>query len=135
MPKITKKRKIKHLSLKALHKRAWKLQSEYIRRISGRCFTCGVKKPWKELDLGHYIHLNALDFDIINLAAQCTYCNRWKHGNSGIFAERLIAEYGEQAIAELRVRSQQVKKFTIGDLQTIIAIYQQKLAVLQKAEN
>ena len=126
-------KKIKHISLKALHKKAWDLQSKYLRSCNADeygfifCFTCGKKDYWQNMDLGHYIHKNCLDFDTVNLKPQCTFCNRFKHGNLGIYAERLIAEYGEQAIAELRVRSQQIRKFTVSELEELIVNYKLNL--------
>ncbi len=119
-----KKKKIKHISLKSLIKRAWKLQSEYIRRIeNGICFCCGIRKPWKQMDTGHYIHKDCLDFDLVNLHCQCSRCNRFLHGNLGVYAERLISEYGEEAIIALRQRANQVKKFTISELKDLINKY------------
>ena len=129
----TGKKKVKHLSTKSLKKKAWELQSEYIRRLStGKCFTCGDTRNWKEQQAGHYIHKDCLDFDPINIHCQCVRCNKWLSGNSGVYAERLIAEYGEQSIAELRVRSQQIKKFTIFELEELIKTYKQKLEVLNE---
>ncbi len=125
--------KIKHLSLKSLRKRTWKLESEYVRCYEqGICFTCGRKKPWKEQDLGHYIHRDCLDFDEINNHCQCTYCNRFLHGNLGVYAECLIAEYGEEAIIRLRQRANQVKKFTVTELENLILDYKQKIKELGK---
>ena len=131
--KRKKVRKIKHISLKALHKKAWRLQSEYIRRFEkGICFTCGVRKNWKEMDLSHYIHKNSLDFDIVNLHSCCARCNRFLHGNLGVYAERLIAEYGEDAVIALRQRANQVRKFTIFELEKIIDNYKQKIKELEE---
>lgn len=135
-----KTKKVKHISLKSLHKKAWKLISEYVRRQGEDdeglvfCFTCGKKDHWKNMDCGHYIHKNCLDYDLLNLKTQCTFCNRYKHGNSGVYAERLIAEYGEQAVQELRVRSQQVKKFSVGELEELILTYKQKLNNLAEGD-
>ncbi len=121
-------KKIKHISLKSLRKKAWKLQSEYIRKNANYiCFTCGAKLTKATSQAGHYIHKDCLDFDPININCQCVRCNKWLSGNSGVYAERLIAEYGEQTIAELRVRSEQVKKFTIIELEELIAKYKQLL--------
>ena len=120
--------KIKHPSTKVLHKKAWKLQSEYIRRLAdGICFTCGDKRNWKEQQAGHYIHKDCLDFDILNINCQCVRCNKWLHGNSGVYAERLIAEYGEGAVNELRVRAEKIKKFTVEELEKIISVYSSRL--------
>ena len=117
-------KKIKHISLKSLKQRAWKLQSEYVRKIENYiCFTCGKQLTKQTSDCSHYIHKACLDFDLINLHCCCTRCNRFLHGNLGVYAECLIAEYGEEAIAELRQRANQVKKFTIIELQDLIAKY------------
>ena len=113
--------RIKHISLKSLHKKAWILQSEYIRRFEkGICYTCGVHKNWKEQQAGHYIHKDCLDFTLMNIHCQCVRCNKWLSGNSGIYAERMIAEYGERAVAELRMLAGKPKKFTIFELEEII---------------
>ena len=125
------KKKVKHISLKTLHKKAWKLQSEYIRKLEkGICFTCGVRHHWKEQQAGHYIHGNNMDFDPINIHCQCIRCNKWLSGNSGVYAERMIAEFGEQAIAELRERSKKEHKFNIFELEEIISKYTQLLKEL-----
>jgi hypothetical protein len=119
---------VKKTSLKSLHKKAWDLQSEYIRRVErGICFTCGVHKSWKEQQAGHYIHKDCLDFDEINIHCQCVRCNKYLSGNSGIYAERLISEYGEQAVIDLRRRSQVVKKFTYQELEDLIKKYRELL--------
>ena len=133
MKKPTKCKKIKHISLKTLRKKVWSLQSEYIRRSErGICFTCGIKKPWKEQDAGHYIHKDCLDFDSINIHCQCVRCNKWLRGNLGVYAERLIAEYGEEAIIALRQRANQIKKFTVTELKELIENYKQKLNDLKE---
>jgi hypothetical protein len=127
-----KKRKVKYISLKSLRKKAWDLQSEYIRRSEkGICFTCGKKRYWKQQQAGHYIHKDCLDFDPINIHCQCVRCNCWWNGNLGIYSERLIAEYGEEAIAELRQRARIPRKFNVFELQELILTYKQKLKALK----
>ncbi len=89
-----------------------------------------LKKNWKEQNAGHYIHKDCLDFDIINIHCQCVYCNKFLSGNLGIYAERLIAEYGEEAIVELRQRANQIKKFTISELKDLINKYTTRLKLM-----
>ena len=61
---------------KLIHKRVWKLMSEYIRSKDADqygfnyCYTCGAKKHWREFHCGHYKH-DRLDFDERNLKQQC----------------------------------------------------------------
>lgn len=128
------KKKIKHISLKSLRKQAWKLQSEWIRRSEkGICFTCGVHQNWKEMETGHYIHKNCLDFVLMNLHCQCTRCNRFLHGNLGVYAERMIAEFGENAVAELRTLAGKEKKYNIFELEGLISCYKQRLKEMDSA--
>jgi hypothetical protein len=125
-------KKVKHKSTKALKKKAWELQSEYVRRYEkGVCYTCGNKRSWKEQQAGHYIHKDCLDFDSMNIHCQCVRCNKWLSGNSGAYAERLIAEYGAEAVAELREKSRRIKKFTVEDLEAFIIINKARLNVLE----
>jgi hypothetical protein len=121
-------------TLKSLRKKAWKLHSELVRRYEkGICYTCGIKKPWKQQNAGHYIHKDCLDFDSVNIHCQCVRCNKWLNGNSGIYAERLIAEYGENTIIELRQRSNQVRKFGYQEMEDLIIKYQAQLKTLNNS--
>lgn len=118
-------KKIKHKSTKTLHKKAWVLMSKFVRqRDKGICITCGIMKPWKEQQAGHYIH-NKLDFDFTNINCQCVRCNKWLHGNTGVYAEVLIKRHGIKKIDALRKKSEKVKKYSIGELEQIINELQQ----------
>jgi hypothetical protein len=132
MRKSTKqslKKKPKHISLKSLRKKSWGLISLYVRKFAADkngivlCYTCGKPHFWTDMDCGHYIHGDCLDFELNNLRPQCNYCNRRLHGNSGIFAEKLIKEIGQEQVFLLREKSRQVKKFTILELEEIIKTY------------
>lgn len=106
------------LSIK--RKKVWKLMSEYVRRSeNGVCFTCGIKKDWREMDAGHFIHKDCLDYDFVNIHCQCSRCNRFMHGNLGEYAIRLINKYGKKRIEKLRMKGNQIKKFTIKELDDI----------------
>lgn len=125
---MKKRKKVKHISLKLLRKKAWNLESEYVRRSEkGICYTCGRHNRWQDTNCGHYIHGNWMDFILMNLHCQCVSCNHYKSGNSALYAERMIAEYGEQAVAELRIFSQKKenkdKKYNIFELEEIINKY------------
>jgi hypothetical protein len=131
--KPKQKKKIKHISLKILRKKAWALQSEYVRRSEkGICYTCGSHNEWKSTQCGHYIHGNWMDFIIMNLHCQCIGCNHFKSGNEGKYAERLIADFGIDAVLELRRFSEQKenkdKKYNIFELEEIINKYTKLLA-------
>ena len=110
--------------LKSLRKKAWKEESEAIRKEEGRCYTCGVVKNWKELQLGHFRHGNNMDFERKNVHAQCRRCNLFLSGNLGVYAEKLEAQYGHGIIQELNKKADQIKIFKQKDYEAIIKLYE-----------
>ena len=130
---IMGKNYMKTKSTKSLRNKLWKLVSEYVRRKDCDengytvCYTCGNRKHWKELDCGHYIHKDCLDFEVNNLHPQCTVCNRHWHGRLDVYGENLRKEIGEEEISLMRRRSKQVKKFAIQELEEMIETYKQTL--------
>lgn len=83
------------------------------------------------MDAGHYIH-GRLDFDEDNIHAQCTHCNRYLHGNLGIYAEKLIALYGKDRVEKLRRRSTEIEKWSEDELKRLIEHYQKKITKLEQ---
>ena len=71
-----------------------------------------------------------MDFDVLNIHCSCVRCNKWLHGNLGVYGERMIAEFGEQAVAELRERSKLEHKFNIFELEALINKYKALLSEL-----
>ena len=118
-PKKLPKQKV----LKKLHKRLWSIFSEYVRRKSkGECYTCRVKKDWRELDASHFLH-GRLDYSEINVRACCRKCNRFIHGNLGNYAERLLREHGSSILDDLRREAAQIKKWTPEEFEELIEKY------------
>ena len=83
-----------------MHKKAWKVFSKWIRNRDKRCVTCGSTK---QLQAGHFWH-NVLDFDEININAQCVYCNHFLSGNLASYSAYLIRKYGKRAFGDLEKR-------------------------------
>jgi len=124
-------KRIRHKSTKTLKKKAWKLMSEYVRRRDrGICFTCRVKKHWKEQQAGHFIHLNSLDYDFMNIHCQCVRCNHYLGGDLGVYAVKLIKKYGLNKVEKLREKAIEIKRFTVEELETIIKDLQKKIEEL-----
>lgn len=93
---------MKKSSIKGLKGKIWKVFSEYVRRRDkGICFTCGVKKDWKEMHASHLFH-NKLDFHPRNIHACCPRCNTFLHGNLGEYTARFIKKYGLDQYDELK---------------------------------
>ena len=63
--------------------------------------------------------------DDINVNCQCVRCNKWLHGNLGIYAINLIEKHGLKKINELRKRRDIVKRWTIEELEELIIHYKE----------
>lgn len=81
---------------------------------------------------GHFISRrhNATLFSEMNVHAQCLYCNLWDYGNSGVYAQNLIRDYGQEAFDNLVKESRKIKQFTVKELEQKIDFYKQKLSEL-----
>lgn len=129
--------KTKKLSVTKLHKKLWPLVSQYIRLKAASegqevCFTCGIQKPWKELQAGHFVsrRFKSTLYEEMNLKPQCLNCNVFLHGNLLVYRRKLDALYGPEAVENLEQRAHQTKKWTTFDLLELIEIYTAKVKEL-----
>jgi len=126
------------ISLIGLHRKAWKLNSELVRRRGcnkrgfGNCFTCGKKIHWKKSNAGHYIHLKRMDFDENNIQRQCIRCNLRLHGNLGRFAYCLIKRYDMIEIERLEALRYVDRKIKRQELEEIIIKLKEQLLKMKK---
>lgn len=119
-------------SVSKLKKDLDRVYSIYIRRkyadANGfvSCFTCGVRKHWKEMQNGHYVSRahNNTRFDDFNCHVQCAGCNIFKSGNMDMYALRLQEKYGDGVLQELNRRKNIIKQFTVPELETLIKQYE-----------
>lgn len=122
-----------------LKKKLWSIFSQYIRqRDKGICISCGKEFFWRRMDAGHYIPKSlglSLYFDERNVNCQCTYCNRWMHGNLSQYALALIRKYGETILADLEVERKKIVKISDEEYLTKIELYKQKLVDLGQNNN
>ena len=110
--------------------------SKYIRLSSAdkngycTCVTCGKKGYWEKdiIDCGHFITRAAMStrYDERNVAAQCSFCNRFRSGEQYKFSLYL----GDKLSKELLNKSKQVRKFTTIELEQMIFDYGEKLKKL-----
>lgn len=127
------KTKTKYQSVATLKRKLWKEFSLYIRRREAdadgctRCFTCGVRKHYTELDAGHYIPKSVgganLYFSEHNVHAQCTACNRFRHGNLHVYALRLQEKYGDGILQRLEAYRKGAVKYNSAELTLLIKHY------------
>ncbi len=130
--KPTKKSKLpKRISVARLRRKLDAVYSTYLRKNGAdergiaSCYTCGVKKHWKDLQCGHYISrsYNQLRFDPRNTKIQCVGCNIFKNGNIDEYALKLTEEYGLQILKELAEEKRKIRQFTVQELTDLIKKY------------
>lgn len=98
----------------------------------GACVTCGVVKPIKEMDCGHYITRKILNtrYDETNCSLQCKSCNGFYEGRKPEHGIALEMKYGDGKIEELILKSKKLIKITAVEYQAIIDYYNDKVKEL-----
>lgn len=118
---------------KKLKKKAWDIFSKWIRNRDRKCVTCGSAfwdenlGEWgiKGLQAGHFHH-NVLDFDEMNINAQCVKCNHYLSGNASQYSVFLVEKYGQDKFIELGNRAKMALRgelLSVQDYQNIIDKY------------
>lgn len=127
---MTDENKLKNWTLGKWKKEFWKTFSEWVRKSGkGICFTCGIKKEWKEQQAGHFKPAGscglAIYFHEDNVKCQCYRCNINLQGNQYEFGIRL----GEKKVKELEKIAREKKdlKYSARDYLNLINKYKQKL--------
>ena len=119
--------KKKKKTISQLKKKADEVFSRYIRQRDEKlgCISCGVFKPWKEMQAGHFVprrHL-ATRYHEWNVNGQCFACNCFLKGNMVKYAVNLKLKYGDKIIEELDELSKKVGQFKRADYEDIINNY------------
>lgn len=99
---------MKKKSLTYWKKKAWAECSIFVRtkdmdeKGRAKCFTCGIKKPWKKMYAGHFVQGRrpAILFVTEAIRVQCVGCNRFRHGNLNRFTPKMIKRYGLKLVKE-----------------------------------
>ncbi len=86
---------------KTLKRKAWDTFSKWVRERDKMCVTCGSRNTL--LNAGHFWH-GVLDFDEMNINAQCIGCNNYKSGNLAPYSVYLINKYGIEKFQDLEKR-------------------------------
>ena len=132
------KQKTRMPSLKTMRSKADSSFSKFIRTRDsydgeyGACVTCGVVKPIKEMDCGHFITRKILNtrYDETNCSLQCKSCNGFYEGRKAEHGIALTMKYGEGKIEELILKSKKLIKITAVEYQAIIDYYNDKVKEL-----
>lgn len=119
-------------SVSSLKKKADKVFSIYIRTRDSKdglaeCITCGVMKPIKEMQAGHFVSrkVNKLRYDELNVNAQCYVCNVMRYGEQYKYAKQLDLKYGDGTAESLHAQRFETHKLTISELEKIIETYKE----------
>lgn len=93
------------------------------------CYTCGVIKPVKEMQCGHFVSRAnyCIRWESDNCRPQCLGCNVYKAGEQYIFGKKLEAELGHGRVEQLHELKGQVSGFSVSDYQDMIEDYKEKL--------
>lgn len=130
----------KLLPLKSLEKKLDKVCSLYVRMKDAdeggtvSCVSCRKLMHWKDADCGHWIKRQhrGTRWDLRNLGVQCGRCNRYMGGNMDEMAAHILRTHGADAIEEMLAMKRAPVKHTRTDLEEMIALYQSKLAELER---
>lgn len=129
-----KLKKPKAPSRKELSKRLWKLTSMYVRNIEPSCYTCGkIILDVNDREAGHYWTQGThkrVKFDLMNVHTQCVSCNKFKSGNLGPYASRLLRDYGLERYQELEMKKNDSTPFTPIELEQMILEMEEKIKSL-----
>ena len=125
-------------TISKLKKKLDTLFSQYIRQRNAdhlgrvKCFTCGVKKHWKEQQAGHFQSRShhSTRWDEVNVQVQCVKCNMFRQGEQYKFGLYLDQRFGEGTAEELEIRSKTIVKLNRVDYEEAIERYKQKIREL-----
>ncbi len=117
----------------------WKAFSEYIRRRDAdedgiaTCFTCGLRRHWKQGDCGHGIGRQhwATRYNEKNNNFQCKKCNGFEGGRREVYKVEMDKKYGAGTWDKMELLSRVVtKKPSQFDIDILTKFYQDKIKEL-----
>jgi len=93
------------------------------------CATCGVQKPIKEMQAGHFMSRSKYStrWDESNVHAQCAGCNMWKQGRQYEMSIYIDQKYHPGKADELLRKSNRTSKFSDAELLEMIKHYKDLL--------
>ena len=108
--------------------------SKFIRlRDDGKgCVTCGVVKPWKEMQACHYYTRGRLPtrWHEDNVFSGCYRCNVLLKGNYTEYAIFMVNRFGIEYVEELKALSLSNVKIPTHELRELTEVYKKKVAEL-----
>ncbi len=101
---------------------------------TAECVTCGVRKPVKQLQCGHFMsrRFSSTRFEERNTAPQCVACNMFRSGEQYKFSLFIEDYYGKGTAEELRSIAQRTHKFTREELEGIISDSKEQIKFFER---
>lgn len=101
------------------------------------CVTCGVTKPWKEQQAGHFYTRGRYPtrWHEDNVHVQCYRCNVLLKGNYISYTKYMINVYGMEYIDSLEIASLSTGKITTPTLKDMIEDYKIRVDALLKMKD
>ena len=132
------KKKSKQRKLSAFKADLDALFSHWVRRthsVNGycTCVSCGVVKPWKEVDAGHWVsrvHLSTR-WHPLNVFPQCKRCNGFLGGNYPAYSLWMFDNVGLTMMQDLQEMKNNSVKYSRSDYESMIESTKEKLATLE----
>lgn len=131
----------KKRTISAAKKRVDKWFSKYIRLRDAdskgyvKCVTCWKPMYWKTAQNGHYIPRargNAALFMEDNCHPQCNRCNGFLEGNSHEYRKYINSRYGDGYADKIAQKCNQVKRWTMAELDELEEHYKLQVKRLMK---
>jgi hypothetical protein len=72
---------------------------------------------------GHFIHGDNMDFVEKNINAQCSGCNKYRHGNLAAYAIKIDEKYGTGTAKELYLEGKKYRGYRQRDYINVIEKY------------
>lgn len=124
----------KKRSRKSIVKQLDSVFSKFIRQRDSEndyctCATCGVQKPIKEMQAGHFMSRGKYStrWDEENVHAQCQGCNMWKQGRQFEMSKYIDQKYYSGKADELLRKSNTTSKYSDVELIQMIKHYKDLL--------
>lgn len=128
------------MNYKNPYKTLKKIFSEYIRLRDSKngiciCISCGRPVPIKECHAGHFISVGkskALEFEELNVNAECESCNVYNSDHLIGYANNLIKKYGPDIIDRLnRMKTSAVRQRKNYEYEALIQLYKLRIKKLK----
>lgn len=122
-----------------LKNRVWALFSRFIRLRDcaktgnclewGKCFTCGKKILFKQMDAGHFVggRGSVVLFDERQVNGQCQWCNLALGGNYEAYEKKMLEIYGKAEVEKMKIEAKSTKQLKYYQLKKMEEYYKQKI--------